>query len=163
MNPTRMIWYAITGLILLLLQLNAGLIAVEKVAPDLLLIYIVVIALLEGQFTAILVGFTAGLLFDLVSNDVIGSNALAKLIVGFIAGFFYEEGMEPGGAIGTFRFLGIVALTSFLHNIIYYFFYVQPAELSFLSIFLRGGLPGMLYTTVLSALVMLVAARKKSW
>lgn len=163
MNPTRLIWYAIAGLILLLLQLNAGFIAVEKVVPDLLVIYIVVIALLEGQFTAIIAGFLVGLAYDFVSSDVAGSNALAKLVVGFLAGFFHEEGLEPNGAIGTFRFLGIIALTTFMHNVIYYFFYVQPAELSFISIFLRGGLAGILYTTVVAAIVMLVAARKKTW
>ncbi len=163
MNPTRLIWYAIAGLILLLLQLNAGLIAVEKVVPDLLVIYLVVMALLEGQFTAIIAGFLIGLSFDFVSNDVTGSNALAKLVVGFLAGFFYEEGVDPGGAIGTFRYIGIIALTTFVHNAIYYFFYVQPADLSFFSIFLRGGLPGTLYTTVVAAIVMLVAARKKTW
>ncbi len=162
-TSTRAIWYAITGLFLLLLQLNAGFIAVENVVPDVIVIFIVVLALLEGQFTAIIAGFTMGLLFDFVSSDVPGSNALAKLVVGFIAGFFYDEGLPLSGSIGTFRFLGIVALTIFIHNVIYFFFYVQPADLSFTSIFLRGGLAGTLYTTVIAAVVMLVAARKKTW
>ncbi len=163
MTSTKGIWYAIAALILLLLQLNAGYVSVENVVPDLLVIYVVVVALLEGQFAAIIAGFAVGLAYDFVSSDVPGWNALAKLVVGFLAGFFYEEGLAPAGSIGGFRFLGIVALTAFVHNVIYYFFYVQPADLSFTSIFLRGGLAGTLYTTVIGAVVMLVAARKKAW
>ena len=48
MTSTKGIWYAIAALILLLLQLNAGYVSVENVVPDLLVIYVVVVALLEG-------------------------------------------------------------------------------------------------------------------
>lgn len=159
----KAIWYAIASLILLLLQLNAGLIAVENVVPELLVILIVIVALLEDQFVAILLGFAVGFAYDFVSSDVIGWNALAKMFVGFAAGFFYEESTDVAGSIGTPRFLAIVAGTTLLHNLVYYFFYVQPADLSFARIFLRAGLAGMLYTTVVAVVVMLVAARKKAW
>ena len=160
---TKAIWYSIAALLLLLLQLNVGLIAVEAVVPELLVILIVIIALVEGHFVAILAGFAIGLAFDFVSSDVIGWNGLAKMVVGFAAGFFYEESTDVAGMIGTPRFLAIVAGTTLLHNVVYYFFYVQPAELSFARIFFRAGLAGMLYTTVVAVIVMLVAARKKSW
>lgn len=162
-SSTRLIWYAITALFLLLAQLNLGFIAVENVVPDLLVIYVVVVALLEGQFTAIVAGFFVGLAYDWISSDIVGTNALGKLIVGFVAGFFHEETLGVQGAIGTVRFLGVLALSAFIHNIVYYFFYVQPADLSFWYFFLRGGVAGVLYTTVIAAIVMLVAARKKEW
>ena len=162
-SSNRLIWYAIAALFLLLVQLNLGVIAVENVVPDLLVIYIVVIALLEGQFSGIIAGFVVGLSYDLISSDIDGTNALSKLLAGFIAGHFYDKGLGWQGAIGTSGFLGIVAGTTFIHNIVYYFFYVQPADLSFWSFFLRGGLAGVLYTTVIAALVMLVTARRKTW
>ncbi|MCB0712244.1 MAG: rod shape-determining protein MreD [Ignavibacteriae bacterium] len=162
-SSNRLIWYAIAALFLLLAQLNLGFISVENVVPDLLVIYVVVVALLEGQFTGIIAGFLVGVAYDWISSDIDGTNALSKLFAGFIAGFFYEEGLEVQGSIGTFRFLGITAGATLAHNIIYYFFYVQPADLSFWNFFLRGGLAGVLYTTVVAAIVMLVAARKKSW
>ena len=162
-STNRLIWYTIAALFLLLAQLNLGLISVENVVPDLLVIYVVILALLEGQFSAIIGGFLVGLAYDWISSDIDGANALSTMFAGFVAGFFYEENLEVQGAIGTFRFLGIVAGATFVHNIIYYFFYVQPADLSFWNFFLRGGLAGVLYTTVIAAVVMLVAARKKNW
>ncbi len=163
-SSTRLIWYAITVLFLLLAQLNLGFIAVENVVPDLLVIFVVVLALLEGQFTAIVGGFIVGLAYDWIGgNEIMGTNALSKLLVGFVAGFYYEESLEVQGSIGSFRFLGILAFATLIHNIVYYFFYVQPADLSFWNFLFRGGIAGMLYTTVVAALVMLVAARKKEW
>jgi rod shape-determining protein MreD len=160
---TRLIWYAIAALFLLLAQLNLGFIAVENVVPDLLVIFVVYVSLVEGQFAGIIAGFVIGLSYDWISSDIVGTNALSKLIAGFVAGMFFDESLPVQGAIGGFRFLGITAGATFVHNIIYYFFYVQPADLSFWNFFIRGGLAGVLYTTVIASLVMLVAARKKEW
>src|SRR3954462_3522952 len=85
------LWYTVAGLILLLVQLNLGYIAVENVTPDLLVILTVFIAVREGQFTGEIAGFILGLLFDLISSDIIGTNALLKMLAGFIAGYFYNE------------------------------------------------------------------------
>jgi rod shape-determining protein MreD len=136
---------------------------VESVTPDLLVILTVFIALREGQFTGEIAGFILGLSFDLISSDIIGTNALSKMLAGFVAGYFYNEQLSLQESIGSFRFLGVVALSALAHNVVYYFFYVQPTDLSFASFFLRNGIAASLYTTVISVLVMLVAARKKSW
>ncbi|MGE3802985.1 MAG: rod shape-determining protein MreD, partial [Candidatus Kapaibacterium sp.] len=101
-SSNRLIWYAIAALFLLLAQLNLGFISVENVVPDLLVIYVVVVALLEGQFTGIIAGFLVGVAYDWISSDIDGTNALSKLFAGFIAGFFYDEGLEVQGSIGTF-------------------------------------------------------------
>jgi len=159
----NLLWYAIAGLILLLVQLNLGYIAVESVTPDLLVVLTVFVALREGQFTGLATGFLLGLFFDLISSDIIGTNALAKMLAGFVAGYFYNEQLSISESIGSFRFLGIVALAALIHNIIYYFFYVQPTDLSFTSFFLRSGIAASLYTTVVAVLVMLAAARKQRW
>src|ERR1041384_487305 len=106
------LWYAIAGLILLLMQLNLGYIAVENVTPDLLVVLTVFIAMREGQFTGMLAGFLLGLIFDLISSDIIGTNALSKMLAGFIAGYFFNEQLSVQDSIGSFRFLGIVALAA---------------------------------------------------
>ncbi|MBC8144920.1 MAG: rod shape-determining protein MreD [bacterium] len=155
--------YAAIALLLCLVQLNLGLVAVENVTPDLLVIFVAFIALRDGQFTGLIAGFAVGLLFDIISSDIMGTNALAKMIAAFVAGYFYDEQLTVQEAIGSFRFLGVIALASLVHNVIYYFFYVQPTELSFWSFFGRNGIASALYTTVIAAFVMLVAARKKTW
>jgi rod shape-determining protein MreD len=157
------LWYAISGLILLLVQLNLGYVAVESITPDLLMILTVFIAIREGQWTGQIAGFVLGLLFDIISSDIIGTNALAKMLAGFVAGYFFNEQLGLADAVGRFRFLGIVALSAIVHNIVYFFFQVQHTDLAFVGFFLRYGFAATLYTTVVSALIMLVAARKQRW
>lgn len=155
--------YGAVALLLVLVQLNLDVIAVDEVTPDLLVIFAVFIALREGQFVGEIAGFIVGLLFDFISSDVMGTNALSKMLAAFVAGYFFNEQLSMNEAIGTFRFLGIVALSAVVHNIVYFFFYVQPHDLSFWSFFGRAGIASALYTTVIAAFVMLVAARKKTW
>jgi rod shape-determining protein MreD len=159
----NLVWYAIAGLILLLVQLNLGYVAVETVTPDLLVVLTVFIALREGQFTGVIAGFLLGIMFDLISSDIVGTNALSKMLAGFIAGYFFDAKLSVQDSIGSFRFLGVVAIAALAHNIVYYFFYVQPTDLSFVKFFLRSGIAASLYTTVIAVLVMLVAARKQRW
>lgn len=155
--------YAAVGLLLLLVQLNLGYISVENVTPDLLVVFVVFIAVREGQFVGLLFGFGIGLLFDLISSDIVGTNALSKMLAGFVGGYFYDEQLNVAESIGSFKFLGIVALSALIHNAIYYFFYIQPTDLSFTGFFLRSGVAATLYTTVIAVFVMLVAARKQRW
>jgi rod shape-determining protein MreD len=159
----NLLWYAIASLILLLVQLNLGYIGVESITPDLLVILTVFIAIREGQFTGLVAGFLIGLSFDLISSDIVGTNALSKMLAGFIAGYFFDEKLSIQDSVGSFRFLMVVVVAALVHNIIYYFFYVQPTELSFTSFFLRKGIASALYTTVIATLVMLVSARKQRW
>jgi rod shape-determining protein MreD len=162
-QPIRLVWYSAAALILMLVQLNLGYVSVESVTPDLLLILVVFIALREGQFSGLIAGFIIGLFFDVVSSDITGTNALAKMLAGFTAGFFFDEQLGLAESVGRFRFLGILALSTFVHNLIYYFFYVRPTDLNFAGFFLKSGIAATLYTTVVGVLIMLAAARKKTW
>ncbi len=161
MSQMTLIWYAIIGLLLLLVQMVVGYVSVENVTPDLILILAIYIAVREGQFAGLVGGFVLGLLFDLLSSGILGTNALAKMIGAFVAGYFYVEGAPLPESVGSFRFLGVVALSSLVHNLIFYFFFTQPSDLSFSVFFLRSGVAGALYTTVVAAIVMLAAARKQ--
>ncbi|RPI65731.1 MAG: rod shape-determining protein MreD [Ignavibacteriae bacterium] len=163
-NPAlRMITYAVTAMLLSVVHVVfLRFIAVTSVTPDLLLILVVWIALIEGQFTGMLAGFLCGILFDVVSADVIGTNALAKTIAGFTAGYFFRDGFGAA-IIGSYRFLLIVALAGFIHNLLYFFFYIQPMQVSFYSFFLTYGVATTLYTTVAAVFPMLFVNRKKDW
>lgn len=163
-NPARrIIAYAVTALILSVVHVVfLRFISVSSVTPDLLLILTVWISLVEGQFAGTLAGFTSGLLFDVASADVLGTNALAKTIAGFVAGYFYREGMAMQ-IIGSYRFLLIITLSGFLHNIVYFFFYIQPMQVSFLTFFLTYGVATTLYTTVGAVFPMLFVNRRQEW
>ena len=137
-------------------------VAVQSVTPDLLLILVVWIAVSEGQFIGTLAGFGAGLLYDVTSGDVLGSNALAKTVAGFVAGYFYKDNLAMV-TIGSYRFLLIVTVCAFVHNLLYFFFYVQPMEVSFWSFFLIYGVATTLYTSVAAVFPMLYVNRQKDW
>jgi rod shape-determining protein MreD len=161
-NPVlRYIAYAVAALVLAVATVVlVPFIAVDGIVPDVMLIWAIWVALNEGQMIGMVAGFGAGLLFDAVSADVIGSNALAKVIAVFIAGYFYLETRERE-MTGSLRFPFIVALCAVLHNVIYHFFYLRPTDIEFLPFFLRYGVANALYTTVLSLIPMLVISRRK--
>jgi rod shape-determining protein MreD len=163
-NPAlRFVAYGVVALVLSVLHVAfLRFIAVSSVTPDLLLILTVWIALFEGQFVGMFAGFFCGLLFDVVSADVLGSNALAKTAAAFVAGYFWKEGFATE-IIGTFRFLVIIAICGLVHNLLYYFFYVKPMEISFPMFFLTYGVATTLYTTVAAVFPMMVVNRKSDW
>lgn len=154
--------YVIYGIIALMLTLAhvifLNLISVSGITPDLLTILVVWIAIREGQFNGILAGFICGLLFDVVSYDVIGTNALAKMFAGFTAGFFFKE-KNNELTLGSLYFILAVLASSFVHNMIYFFFYIRPTEISFWGFFFRYGIASTLYTTVAALFPMLVKSR----
>ncbi|GDX64174.1 MAG: rod shape-determining protein MreD [Ignavibacteria bacterium] len=155
----RYVIYGITALMLALAHvIILNLISVSGITPDLLTILVVWIALREGQFTGIIAGFLCGLLFDLVSYDVIGTNALAKTFAGFIAGFFYKE-KNNEYTLGSLYFILAILASSFVHNLIYFFFYIRPTEMTFWNFFFRYGIASTLYTTVAALFPMLVKSR----
>lgn len=161
-NPVlRYIGYGVIALLLSVVHVVfLRFMQVSSVTPDLLLIFTVFIAIYEGQFTGMIAGFLCGLLFDAISTDVIGTNALAKTMAGFVAGYFYREnqGMQ---VLGSLNFLLIVSLSGFVHNMIYSFFFIKPMQVSFWVFFLQYGLAATLYTTVTSLFLMLFVNRRR--
>ena len=163
-NPAlRFVAYGVIAMVLSVLHVVfLRFISVSSVTPDLLLILTGWISLVEGQFVGMFAGFVSGLLFDIVSADVLGSNALAKTAAAFIAGYFWKEGFAME-TLGSTKFLIVTAICGFAHNLIYFFFYVKPMQISFPMFFLTYGVATTLYTTVAAIFPMLIINRKKDW
>jgi rod shape-determining protein MreD len=161
-NPVlRYIGYGVIALLLSVVHVVfLRFMQVSSVTPDLLLIFTVFIAIYEGQFTGMIAGFLCGLLFDAISTDVIGTNALAKTFAGFVAGYFYREN-QGIQIVGSLNFLLIVALSGFIHNLVYSFFFIKPMQVSFWVFFLQYGLAATLYTTVTALFLMLFVNRRR--
>ena len=157
----RYINYAIVAFLLIVIQLTVlDFISLANITPDLLIILCVWIALKEGQFRALFAGFLIGFVFDLVSIDVIGTNALTKTVVAFFAGLFFVEN-EDYKIIGSYKFILIVLGASLIHNLIYLFFYLKLSEASYMVFFIKYGLASALYTTVMALFPMLFRIRRK--
>ncbi|MCW2899085.1 MAG: rod shape-determining protein MreD [Streptosporangiaceae bacterium] len=89
------------------------------VAPDLVLLAVVALALVNGPLVGLVTGFCAGLTADIVppADHTIGRYALVYCLVGYICGSFTEEmdrspvtpfvGVAAGALAGTLLYVGV--------------------------------------------------------
>ena len=79
-------------IVALVIQLTLiNLVTILGVKPDLIMVVVVVFSLRKGEKEGIISGFTSGLLQDIFSTGLLGINALAKTVVGFICGILKEK------------------------------------------------------------------------
>jgi hypothetical protein len=91
----RYIKYALVSVVLIILQTTlVHLLNLEGIIPDILAIWVIYIALMNGQMEGTLWGFSVGLVLDMTSPDFVGLSALAKTICGFLAGYFYNDARQ---------------------------------------------------------------------
>ncbi|HTR80462.1 MAG TPA: rod shape-determining protein MreD [Bacteroidota bacterium] len=152
--------YSLLTILLLVVQTTIiPFVSIENIVPDLLLIWIVLIAIQLGQIPATVAGFAIGLVIDLVSGHFIGLSALSKTVAGFFAGYFFNENKRDM-TLGSYQFLIIVGLTSLIHNIIYFVIFVQGSDVSFWTAIFRFGLFSTVYTIALAVLPVFAFSRK---
>ena len=89
-------------------------------APDLLLVVVVALALLRGSVPGALLGFTGGLVVDVVTLGTMGVSSLILTLAGFWAGRYAEttgrdRRLAPLIAVGT-----ITALAAAFGYVLYY-------------------------------------------
>ena len=127
-------------------------ISVNGVVPDIFLVFVVWLAIKEDRLFGILAGFCMGIYMDFISGDIMGINGLTKTIAGFIAGGFHrKDGIKQ--IIDDYKFIFVVALCSVTHNLIYFLFFINIGQQSFILFYLRFGLASAFYTTFISAFV----------
>lgn len=154
--------YTIVALLAILIgTIASNLLSISGITPDLLLLVVVAFALHKGHFPAIVFGFASGLVFDIVSTDVLGSNALVKMLAGYIAGFFWQEGATFQSSVGSPRYVAVTLLVGLVHNAVYYLLYTRPADISFVEFYFKNGIAAALYTTALSLLPFFYASRQR--
>jgi len=158
----RIFSYAlITVLLITLHSTLVNVIMVGTAIPDVLIIWIVYIAITSTQLYGTIAGFTIGLLVDLISgNDgMLGLSALTKTLAGFVAGYFYNENMTERTLAG-WKFVFAVGLASLLHNGVYFLIFLQGTDISWWRAIALHGIPSSLYTTTLATVPMFVFRRK---
>ena len=157
---SRSVKYFVLTVLLVILQTKLmQLLSLEGITPDILTIWIVYIALKEGQLSATLWGFCIGLFFDFVTGTFIGLAALTKTLSGFIAGYFYNEN-KTAHTLSSYRFLIVVLTVSFIHNTAYFIIYTRGTDIGIMHAVLQFGLATTFYTTIWSLLPMFGFARK---
>lgn len=156
-NHLRLVLYT-----LLLITFQTTIVSFTSIAniiPDVMLIWIVYIAVTEGQIPATLYGFGIGLLLDLISGQFLGLSALSKTVAGFLAGYFYHENKVEIN-LANYQFLLFVGIASLAHNLIYFIIFTQGSDVSLLTAVFRFGLFSTLYTTFVASIPMFIHARR---
>jgi rod shape-determining protein MreD len=94
--------------------LQAGLapyLGIAGVVPNILLIVVVTLALVEGPNAGAVAGFSAGLVFDLLGAGPVGPMALVLTVTGFMAGQLHEN-MFAEGWLLPLTVLGVASLSA---------------------------------------------------
>ena len=133
--------------------------SIANIIPDVMLIWIVYIAISQGQIPATLYGFAIGLLLDLISGQFLGLSALSKTIAGFLAGYFFHENKIELN-LAHYQFLIFVGIASLAHNIIYFIIFTQCSDVDLFTAVFRFGLFSALYTTFVATIPMFINARR---
>ena len=135
--------------------------AIGTIAPDILLLWIVYLAIREGQIAGTTAGFFIGLVLDLFSgkDGMLGLAALSKTVGGFFAGYFYNEN-KTFQTLGGYQFILGVVVVSIAHNLVYFLIFLQGSEVTLWDAILLYGMPTTLYTAAMGLLPMFAFARK---
>ncbi|HTP12667.1 MAG TPA: rod shape-determining protein MreD [Bacteroidota bacterium] len=155
------------GLVLVLLIVQTTFIpylAIGGIIPDIILPWLVYVALRRGQIEAAEYGFGVGLLQDLITTKFLGLTALSKTLCAFSAGYFINENTTEQ-TLGSYRYVLIVLLCCFVHDVVYFTVFFQGVEGSLVGHVLQFSLASSLYTGVVSLLPMFAFSQKfnTSW
>ena len=157
---SRYFLIAVISVVLIVIQTTVvSLIALEGITPDLLAIWVVYLALRKGQMKGTIIGFAVGLVFDLATGSFIGLSALTKTLCGFTAGYFYNEN-KTKLILGSYRFLLIMMVSSFVHNVVYFILFTRGTEIGVIAAIFQYGVTTTLYTSALALIPLFVSSRR---
>ncbi len=94
MIRTIVLWFVLFFAAFVLQTTLVPSVAILTVKPDLIVIILFLMAMKTGIIPAVLIGFVLGLAQDVYTPGILGQNALAKTMAGFIAGMFNEKVMR---------------------------------------------------------------------
>lgn len=118
--------------------------------PNIILLLVVSIAVMNGSTSAMIVGFICGLLIDIMYGGVVGVYAFFYMFLGYINGYFHVLFF----AEASFLPLILVFINDFIYNIlIYLIFFLPQKKWNFLFYLKKNILPELIYTTVISLIM----------
>jgi rod shape-determining protein MreD len=124
--------------------------AIGGVVPNVMFVAVVVIAFVRGSREGMIVGFSAGLLFDLVTTAAFGPMILTLTLVGFLAGTLQEFIFSSGWVLP----LTVLGITSLIAEIFYLTALIFMGEnLPFFVSLYSRVLPGVLYALFIGVLL----------
>lgn len=120
-------------------------ITIGEIAPDFMLLLVVLIALNRNAVTGAVLGFIVGFFQDLTNPELLGLNAMLKSIVGFMSGRAGAK-TSPENIIFLFALFVAIALG---HDLVYLMIYMWPNVGGAFGATFLTALPSALYTGVI--------------
>ena len=145
-----LIYTLIIFLIVLLQSTLLDYIKIYYIKPNLLIVFIISIALIRGNIEGSIIGFTIGLSQDLLSGKVLGFYSILGLYLGLIIGSvnkrLYRENFL---VVIFFTFRSSIAYES----IVYFLSTILKGQIDFYYPFKNIVLPEALYNSLISVFV----------
>jgi rod shape-determining protein MreD len=124
--------------------------AIGQVVPNFLLLVVVTIALVEGPGPGAAVGFSAGLIFDLLGSGPVGPMLLVLTLTGYLTGLVHENMFAEGWLLP----LTVLAIATLSAEVAYGLILLSLGSGGpFWFTFLTKMLPGAVYNTALALLI----------
>jgi len=134
-------------------------VAIQEVVPNLILIAVVYFSISNGQIFGTITGASYGLLFDLISGNLVGSHMLSKTVAGFVAGYFSGETRREK-YLYTYSFTLVIFLSALADAMIFSFFSVIDFNTNFLMALFNHALLPSIYTSIVSILVVVIPYKR---
>lgn len=144
----RVLWPCVFAYLALALQSTlVPYVEIGQARPDLPLVAVVLIALSRGPAAGTVAGFLVGLAQDLTNPAFLGLNALAKCLLGHVAG-----NLKARFDTATFAsYAALLAGAVLAHDVVYLTVHTRLVLSEMFQELATGTLPRALYTAVVGA------------
>jgi rod shape-determining protein MreD len=110
-------------LLLVIVQVAlAGQLSQYGISMDIILVAVIALTLREGLYYGMVCGFFAGMLFDLLSQHIVGTSALLYAVIAFLVVRLMEAGFKKVITAYIFIVFAATELHIIIFNLIYYLF-----------------------------------------
>jgi rod shape-determining protein MreD len=158
----KLLGYAGLGIAAILLQkFLDNVAAINLVSPQLVILFVVYVALREGQLFGMCNGFIAGFFHDLLVTHFLGLTSFIAVVASFVAGFFYKES-DVELTAKTFSFVWISSMSLFISEL-FALPIIGSGELNYLYIFLKFTFGTTVYTAVFAMIIVFINGKKSSY
>ncbi len=158
----RLLGYAALGIIAILAQKFVDdFISIDVVSPQLVVLFVVYMALREGQLFGMEGGFVIGFFHDLLVTHFLGFTSFLAVIAAFVAGFFYKES-DVELTAQTFNFAWISAIAVLIAELAAVPI-IASGELNFLYVFLKFTLGTTAYTSVFAMIIVFINGNRSRY
>ncbi len=134
-------------------------IALADVVPNLMLVITISYAYLRGRTSGLVIGFTSGIMLDMMYGSVIGLYAFIFMTLGFLVGFCRKLYFTDTLLLPTV----LIAISDLVYCFYYYITeFLMRGRLHFFFYFVHKFLPEILYTTLVGIVVYRIIAAVES-